>query len=125
MFIVATQFDTNKQKKVQIIKPTAASGPTIDSTVNPYEADWKGPFSLRASVASPTCIAVKTMATNTVARSEQGELVVREIAVAPPRRQICAKWQARAQILNLVEATEAQLTIDIPPIDLVVDMLHV
>ncbi|KAI1736058.1 hypothetical protein F4680DRAFT_433247 [Xylaria scruposa] len=69
MFTVTIPFDPNKQKKLQIIKPTAASGPPIENTVNPYEADWKDPFSLRASVVSPTYIAAKTIATNIVAEA--------------------------------------------------------
>ncbi|KAI1270310.1 hypothetical protein F5Y18DRAFT_421802 [Xylariaceae sp. FL1019] len=43
----------------------------MEKTVSPYEADWKAWSSARASVASPTCIAVKTIAMYTVAEASQ------------------------------------------------------
>ena len=44
------------------MSPVAISGPKLEKAVKPYDADWKALLPARASVASPTYIAVKITA---------------------------------------------------------------
>lgn len=37
--------------------------PKMENTVKPYDTDWNALLRARDSVASPTCMAVKTMVT--------------------------------------------------------------
>lgn len=65
---------TNIPQTGRTISAAVPRGPTIEKTVETYDADRKASLSARAFVVSPTCIAVRTMVRYTVAEASQAKL---------------------------------------------------
>lgn len=60
---VLFQLRTRMQKRISKITATVANGATIENTVKPQLTFWKPEFDSKWLVASPTCIAVRTITT--------------------------------------------------------------